>query len=302
LRERENRLARLTSGNTVEKTLLWVDPKRCRIWARHNRQYDLLNEKRCADLIEGFKAQGRQEFPAIVRELSGEHDYNYEIICGARRHWTVSYLRENNYREFKFLIEVRELTDEQAFRLSDIENRDREDISDYERALDYKSAVSLYYKSQKQMADRLEVTETWLSRYLDLANLPTQIVSAYADLTHIKVRHAMELKPLLKKPESRQRVLRKAAELSDHQKQAQQAGLELLEGQNVLKALKAAGNTRRVTANEIHIEEYKSAAGKIMATVSIKERKGIMVNLLPASGASKEELIEACRKIIEEFC
>jgi ParB family chromosome partitioning protein len=177
LRERENRLARLTNGNAIEKTLLWVGPKCCRIWARHNRRYDLLNEKRCADLIEGFKAQGQQEFPAIVRELSGGHDYNYEIICGARWHWAVSYLRENNYQEFKFLIEVRDLTDEQAFRLSDIENRDREDIGDYERAF-YKSAVSLYYKSQRQMADRLEVTETRLSRYLDLANLPTQIISA----------------------------------------------------------------------------------------------------------------------------
>jgi hypothetical protein len=60
----------------------------------------------------------------------------YEVICGARRHWTVAWLRANNYRQFRFLVEVRELSDEEAFRLSDIENRDREDISDYERAID----------------------------------------------------------------------------------------------------------------------------------------------------------------------
>src|SRR5699024_9954139 len=117
-----------------------------------------------------------------------------------------------------------------------------------------------------------------------------------------KVRHAMELKPLLKKPESRQRVLRKAAELSDHQKQAQQNNLKLLEGQDVLRALKAAGKARRIKTNEIPLEEYKSVEGKIMATVSIKGRKGVIVNLLPTSGASKEELIEACRKVIEKFC
>ena len=40
-------------------------------------------------------------------------------------HWAITWLRANNYPDFRYLIEVRDLTDEQAFRLSDIENRDR---------------------------------------------------------------------------------------------------------------------------------------------------------------------------------
>ena len=39
------------------------------MWAGHNRAYDLLTPENCADLIEGMKAQGQQEFPAIVRRL-----------------------------------------------------------------------------------------------------------------------------------------------------------------------------------------------------------------------------------------
>ena len=43
-----------------------VDPARCKLWEKHNRRYDLLNENRCEDLIEGFKSMGKQEFAAIV--------------------------------------------------------------------------------------------------------------------------------------------------------------------------------------------------------------------------------------------
>ena len=66
---RSSALAERASGAVVEKTLRWVDPASCRMWTRHNRRYDLLDEQSCADLIEGIKAQGGQEFPAIVRPV-----------------------------------------------------------------------------------------------------------------------------------------------------------------------------------------------------------------------------------------
>ena len=67
-----------------------VDPARCRMWARHNRDYDLLDEASCADLLESLRAQGEQEFPAIVRRVEDDPAFDYEVICGARRHWAVS--------------------------------------------------------------------------------------------------------------------------------------------------------------------------------------------------------------------
>ena len=99
----------------------------------------------------------------------------YEVICGARRHFAISWLRANNYPQFRY-----DLTDEEAFRLADIENRDRADLSDYERARDYAHALDLYYGGkQRNMAARLEVSGAWLSRYLYLARLP-EIVSSEA--------------------------------------------------------------------------------------------------------------------------
>lgn len=238
--KRSTGLAERLSGEREEKTLQWVDPAACRMWERHNRDYKLLNEENCRDLIDGLKSQGQQEFPAIVRRLDGE-EHAYEVICGARRHFAVSWLRANNYPQFKYLVEVRDLTDEEAFRLADIENRDRMDISDYERAIDYADAIERYYGGrQNRMAERLEVSAPWLSRYLQLAKLPNDIVMAFATIHDIKERHARDLKPLLEDT-SLSLVLRaRALELSVEQEKAKDGKRPFLDAATVMRLLKKA--------------------------------------------------------------
>jgi len=125
----------------------YVKPSMCRMWDQHNRRYDLLNEHRCMDLITDVRAKG-QQLPAIVRELHDDSEYIYEVVCGARRHWVAAFLG------IDYFIEVRQMTDEEAFLLADSENRAREDISDYERGIDYSRALARYYKSVRQMAAR----------------------------------------------------------------------------------------------------------------------------------------------------
>ena len=68
--KRANALA--DAGTREEKVLRWVDPETCTMWVRHNRAYDLLSEANCRDLIDSLKAQGQQEFPAIVRRTAGQ--------------------------------------------------------------------------------------------------------------------------------------------------------------------------------------------------------------------------------------
>ncbi|MEM1351799.1 MAG: ParB/RepB/Spo0J family partition protein [Pseudomonadota bacterium] len=238
--KRGNAISDKLSGQNEEKVLHWVDPARCRMWERHNRDYDLLTVENCRDLIDGIRAQGRQEFPAIVRRLASE-DKEFEVICGARRHFAVSWLQANNYPQFKYLVEVRDLSDEEAFRLADIENREREDISDYERAVDYAAAVKLYYDGkQKAMAERLEVSTVWLSRYLDLARLPEEIVRAFASVRDIRELHARVLKPLMKNPKQREAILSEAARLEDLQSLAGAGQGAYVNPAAVVNALKAA--------------------------------------------------------------
>lgn len=234
---RANALAE--KGSREEKTLRWVDPEDCVMWERHNRAYDLLTPENCNDLIGSIRAQGRQEFPAVVRARPGAatgQGARFEVICGARRHFAITWLRANNYPQFRYLIEERELTDEEAFRLADIENRDREDLSDFERATDYAQALERYYGGrQKTMAARLEVSEAWLSRYLQLAKLPPEIVAAFVSLRDIKELHARTLKPLLADPPARARLLAEAGAIAKDRLSAPVAAAE------VLGRLKAAG-------------------------------------------------------------
>lgn len=235
--KRQNALA--DSSQREDKTLRWVDPASCAMWRRHNRAYGLLSEDNCSDLIDSIKAQGRQEFPAVVRRLPAGAGAEYEVICGARRHFAVSWLRANNYPQFHYLIEIRDLTDEEAFRLADLENRDRADLSDYERACDYLQALELYYGGrQKAMAARLEVSEAWLSRYLHLARLPEAVVRAWPQITELRELHARRLRPLL--AQAPDRLLAEAEALAAEQAQARAGNGQLLPAAAVIARLKAA--------------------------------------------------------------
>jgi ParB family chromosome partitioning protein len=264
--KRSNTMAEQASGERQEKVLRLVDPASCKMWEGHNRAYELLTEDNCRDLIDGILSQGQQEFPAIVRRLPAGQGAEYEVICGARRHFAISWLRANNYPKFLYLVEERELTDEEAFRLADIENRDREDISDFERARDYARAVDLYYSGkQSLMAERLQVSAGWLSRYLQLARMDARVIAAFPTLRDVKELHARTLKPLMATDTGASAVLLEADRIAAEQASArtgQGAAVPVLE---VMKRLKAAATPPK----------ERKAADKIYRFHP--EEKGVMV-------------------------
>lgn len=297
---RSNRIAELASGTVVNRTHELVDPARCRMWAGHNREYGLLSEQRCADLIESMKAQGRQEIPAIVRRVVGDSGCDFEVICGARRHWTISWLRSHNYPDFKFLIDVREIGDEEAFRLADIENRARDDLTDLERAKDYLRALSTYYGGrQKTMAERLKVSESWLTRYLDLARLPGELMAAFDEPQELGIRNAIALKALLKPDDKRVRVFAEAARLAEIQN-SNGVAFPVLE---VIKALAAAaeppkrsGSPKKSGLAPIVV----NGGGKPVLRIDGLDRKGIRLMLFRKGGVTREDAETAIKEVLDQ--
>lgn len=299
---RTNRLAELAAGAVIARTHELVDPARCRMWTGHNREYEALSEERCRDLIESLKAQGKQEVPALVRRVRDGTDYDFEVVCGARRHWSVSWLRSHNYPDFRFLIEVRELTDEEAFRLADLENRAREDISDFERARDYLRALGHYYEGrQNLMADRINVTTSWLSRYLDLARLPTEITVAFASVYDLGIKHVTQIKPQLKPEDRKRRVFAEAARIAaaraagEHAPQAPSDVIRLLAAAG--DAPKKSGSPKKAGSAAAVI---KSAAGKPMVMFDRQGRAGLSLTIPLRSGASRAELDKAITALLNE--
>ena len=296
---RENRLSELASGSVVTRTHELVDPARCRMWEAHNRDYALLTEERCTDLIESIKAQGRQEMPAIVRRVRDDPAYDFEVICGARRHWAISWLRAHNYPDFRFLIDVRSLSDEEAFRIADIENRARDDLSDLERARDYLRALSSYYDgSQKVMAERINVTESWLSRYLDLARLPAELMVAFPNAQDLHIKHVTAIKPLLKPDDRRDRAFAEAARIAS----AQRAGGTTLPVPDVIRALTLAADAPKRSGSPKKsgkADVVSSADGKPLFQIEAKGKKGVRLTLLPQSGGSRADVDGALKKLLD---
>ena len=297
---RSNRLAELASGHAVTRIHELVDPAQCRIWEGHNRDYAALDPENCADLIESFRAQGRQEVPAIVRRITGDPVHGFEVICGARRHWTAAWLRAHDHPDFRLLVEPRELTDEEAFRVADLENRSRRDLSDYERAWDYARAVGRYYDgSQQRMADRLEVTKSWLSRYLELARLPGEIVAAFGSPHVLGISHVAVLAPLLRTEDSRTRLLREAARVAEAQ---DRPGATRIPPAIVVRRLVQAARTAAEARQPPRQQEWSVRASD-GALIAEGRRSGdqVKITLPRVKAADRMTLLHAVGEIVDRL-
>lgn len=299
LETRSQVLGQLAAGKLVTETVKWVDARRCRPWLHHNRDQGLLTEESCQDLIASFLSEKRQRLPAIVRRIQGDPDHDYEIIAGVRRHWTVLWLNQHNHPDFEFLINVQQLTDEEAFRLADVENRARRDLTDLERARDYLKALTLFYGGrQNNMAERLRVQPAWLSRLLDLARMPETILAAFGDQRLLKVEHAKQLAPSLREPEALERVLEAAGRIAARQQAAMHDGRPALKPVDVVRELQRAAASRPAA----RARAQTMVMSRDMRPMLRSERKrngAILIELLPGSGASRKDLKEAVARLLD---
>ncbi|MGI4878291.1 MAG: ParB/RepB/Spo0J family partition protein [Janthinobacterium lividum] len=297
LTSRSTTLGDLATGKMVTERTMWVDPARCRPWVHHNRDQTLLDEASCHDLITSFQAEGTQRLPAIVRRLRDDPDHDFEIIAGVRRHWTVAYLNSHNYPDFEFLITVKALTDEEAFRLADVENRARQDLTDLERAHDYAKALDLFYAGrQTDMAARLHVPPAWLSRLLELARMPAVILDCFADRREIRVEHAKQLAPVLKDAPKAKRLLAAAGDLARQQRSGDATVLRPAEVVRfLLRAAEEAPKRARPAAQVV-----MSATNRPMVRAA-KRGRGLQLDVIAGSGASRADLLAAIAAILGEF-
>jgi ParB family chromosome partitioning protein len=299
LGSRSGALSQLASGKLVTDRTEWVDPARCRPWTLHNRAIELLDEASCADLIESLKSEGRQRIPAIVRRLKNDPDHDYEIIAGVRRWWTIGWLRTHNYPEFHYLVTIQSVTDEEGFRLADVENRARRDISDIERARDYLRALDLFYGgSQTAMAARLNVSNSWMSRTLEVGRLPREIVDAFADSRTITARHAGQLAPSLRQPRIAALMLEAAARLTTDRIESGKT----IEPHRVVSTLLAAVVKPPRRPRPTPIGDILAANGKPMLRVEGRGKASdLTIHILPRHDAAPEELRAAVLGVLDTY-
>ncbi|TDW67150.1 ParB family chromosome partitioning protein [Novosphingobium sp. PhB55] len=293
---RESALARVATGEVRQVTQLLLDPARVRIWPGNARSYAHLSEESCQELIDSIIAEGGQKVPAVVRRVEGDADHDYEVIAGTRRHWSISWLRGHSYPDMQFVAQVAQLDDEAAFRLADLENRARKDVSDLERARNYAQALRDHYGNHMtRMAERLKLSKGWLSKMLKVAAIPDAVLSAFASPADVQLKPAYPLAQLLDDKDKAAAVRKEAARLARDQAGRRADGRPTLPAADVLKALLSAPDAERVKPDPMVVV---SRHGRTMASVQTSNRQGVTLRLHAGSGASRDEVVNAVRNLL----
>lgn len=276
-----------------------IDPKRCRPWMFHDRNIDALNGETCADLIEGFQEAGRQTTPGLVRHLNNDPDgYAYEVLVGLRRWWVCQHLG------WQFEAEIRNLDDGEAFIASDVENRSRKDLSDYERAWKYRRSLLEIYSedgvaagrakerhTQESLARQLGKTAGWMTQLLDLTELPEEVVRAFPSPHDILVNHARRLKEFLDDAKARSRVINKAIEIAQ--------GKHRATAKAVVSQLETAGKASP-TGPIKELGSYQGSGGARAVRVERKGQRDLRFDLTRASVRDFEEALELLQIALKE--
>jgi len=260
------------------QSIVSVSPFRCRMWSFHARLEAHVTEETCKEEIASFTRHG-QLVPVLGRPIQGDPDYDVELIYGARRLFAARHINK------PLRVELRNVSDKEAIVAMDIENRQRLDISPYERGQSY--ALWLregYFSSQDEIARALRVSASQISRLLKLTRLPNVVVRAFDSPLSICEGWGLDLLEVLENPEKRMLLLRRARQLAESQERppARDTYGELL------MAAAGARKARKRRPTEV----VKGDDGAPL--FSIKYQGTTVALVLPVTRASRELLDNIC--------
>jgi len=245
--------------------IISVNPFRCRIWDLHDRFEGEINEETCRAEIESVALHG-QFVPALGRPLRGQPDYDVELICGARRLFVARHIGH------ELAVELREMSDKEALIAMDAENRQRCDISPYERGMSYAQWLRRgFFASQDDIARTLGISAAQVSRLLKLARLPAVIVNAFRSPVEIHESWGRQLTEALDDPRRRQLTIQKARWLSCQNPRAP--------GREVYSQLLASSASGRIPKLSTRDEVVKNERGRPI--FRIRHLRGHVALLLP---------------------
>jgi ParB family chromosome partitioning protein len=291
---------------TVKRPTIRLKPSECSIWPGNARTVAHLTQERCESLISSIQEEGGNREAVVVRRTP-HAEQPYELIVGTRRHFSVAWLHANNHSEIELIARIETLDDEAAFRLADLENREREDVTDLERARNYQHAIEAYYNGARiQMSERLAIPRQNLHNLLQLAELPNDVVCAFAEPGDLKVRHGMRLSPLIKDPVCRDSMLQAALVLADEQASLKQRGMAKIEGSKICEALTSAAMEAKANVSVKPLSKAKlvptlmSASGtELGLIIRDDKKKGLTININPKAGVTTDEILEALRSTVD---
>jgi ParB family chromosome partitioning protein len=246
-----------------------------------------ITEENCSGLIQSIAKEGGNHIPIIARPIAGD-SLHVEVIAGTRRHFAVDRAGRED-PNLELLAIVVDLTDEQAFRIADLENREREDVSPIERARNYKWAVeNLYEGKQQELAEALNLSKGWISKMLRIATLPDDVLRAFASPADLPAEGGYKLACRLDDEGQRSAIMREAELIARDQADPR---LPAISGRAVLRRLLAADGEIRFPVRL----SWPSSSGQPALSIKKKSRDGLLLLVHKNSDATEDELIAAFR-------
>jgi ParB family chromosome partitioning protein len=129
------------------------------------------NDQDLTELADSIKVNGILQ-PILVRRFQG----GYQLIAGERRFRAAQMAGLTKVPAL-----VREVTDEQLFEWSLVENIHRRDLNAIERAKAYQRYLGAFSLTQAEAADRLGEDRSVIANYLRLLDLPDEILKMLVD-------------------------------------------------------------------------------------------------------------------------
>jgi ParB family chromosome partitioning protein len=256
------------------RQIVSVNPFSCRMWSEHERLQEYINEEGCKAEIESFQMHG-QLLPVLGRPLRGDPNHEIELIYGARRLFVARHLN------MQLRAEIREITDREAIVAIDIENRQRQEVSAYERGCSYQSWLrGNYFNTQEDLARTLGVSSSQVSRLMKLAQVPPVLVNAFGSPFEICETWAPELHEAWQNPELRRVMLRRARAL------AQQSPRPA--GSKVFQELIAGPKRARRSGTKVRDEVVSGRNGEPAFRIRYQPRT--IALLLPSERVSSKQL------------
>ncbi len=270
------------------ENILSVDPRRCRPWKYHNRTDAWYTRERCQDLIDSIAKDGQLE-PALARKVSGDPNFDFELIFGMRRRFACEATGH------KLKIRVIEADDARAAVLMHIENADRQDITPMERAISFLvQAEAKVFPTQDAMAEALGVSKGQVAKMIKAAGLlkHAAIAALLPDRSVVPVEQAYKLAALMERPGAKEVVLKAAQNLGTR-------GATQRPPAAILQQLMASLE-RRTTFDVLRREYNVGAAGRVQV---LRNPKG-MVTLTFRTGlkaSDRAEVLAAMEKILTDL-
>ena len=181
-----------------------VNSDDCKPWKYHNRDQIWMSPEKCKDLISSIRKNG-QKFPIIARKIENDPEGKiWEIIAGRRRWFACKHIG------IQVRLKAIAANDRDCAILMNLENKDRDDLSEFEDAVSYRQQLEAgLFDSQDDMAVALDLNKSKLSKMLNAAKLTNynNVMRLFDDVTVLKINPVYKLVTAIERNSTNQEVI-----------------------------------------------------------------------------------------------